>query len=83
MQVQLQTGIFGNYTKNACVVVEKGDEGNITYLIQAMLICKGYDLDADSIFGSITDSKVRDFQKNNNLVIDGLVGKNTFEKLFA
>ena len=76
-------GIFGNYTKNACVVVEKGDEGNITYLIQAMLICKGYDLDADGIFGSITDSKVKEFQKNNNLEVDGLVGKNTFEKLFA
>ena len=76
-------GILGNLTKNACVVVEKGDEGNITYLIQAMLICKGYDLDADGIFGSITDSKVKEFQKNNNLVIDGLVGKNTFEKLFA
>ena len=76
-------GIFGNLTKSACVVVEQGDEGNITYLIQAMLICKGYDLDADGIFGSITDSKVKEFQKNNNLTVDGLVGKNTFEKLFA
>ena len=76
-------GIFGNLTKNACVVVEKGDEGNITYLIQAMLICKGYDLEADSIFGSITDSKVKEFQSKNGLVVDGLCGKNTFEKLFA
>lgn len=76
-------GIFGPLTRNACVVVEKGDEGNITYLIQAMLICKGYDLDADGIFGSITDSKVKEFQKNNNLTVDGLVGKNTFDKLFA
>ena len=76
-------GIFGNLTKSACVVVEKGDEGNITYLIQAMLICKNYNSEADSIFGSITDSKVKEFQKNNNLVTDGLVGKNTFEKLFA
>ena len=48
-----------------------------------MLICKSYDLEADSIFGSITDSKVIEFQKNNNLEVDGLVGKNTFEKLFA
>lgn len=76
-------GIFGNLTKSACVVVEQGDEGNITYLIQAMLNCKGYDLDADGIFGSITDSKVKEFQKNNNLEVDGLVGKNTFEKLFT
>ena len=83
MPVQKQTGIFGPCTKNACVVVEKGDEGNITYLIQAMLICKGYDLEADSIFGNITDNKVKEFQKANGLVVDGLVGKNTFEKLFA
>lgn len=76
-------GIFGPCTKNACVIVEKGDEGNITYLIQAVLICKGYNLEADGIFGSITDSKVKEFQKNNNLEVDGLVGKNTFEKLFA
>ena len=76
-------GIFGPLTKNACVVVEKGDEGNITYLIQAMLICKNYNLEADSIFGSITDSKVKEFQSKNGLVVDGLCGKNTFEKLFA
>lgn len=76
-------GIFGNLTKSACVVVEQGDEGNITYLIQAMLICKSYDLEADSIFGSITDSAVKKFQQENNLVVDGLVGKFTFEKLFA
>lgn len=76
-------GIFGPLTRNACVIVEIRDSGNITYLIQAMLICKGYDLEADGIFGSITDSKVKEFQKNNNLTVDGLVGKNTFEKLFA
>ena len=70
-------------TKSACVIVEKGDEGNITYLIQAMLICKGYDLEADSIFGSITDIKIREFQSKNSLAVDGLCGKNTFEKLFA
>lgn len=76
-------GIFGPCTKNACVIVEIRDSGNITYLIQAMLICKGYDLEADSIFGSITDSAVKKFQQENNLEVDGIVGKNTFEKLFA
>lgn len=76
-------GIFGPLTRNACVVVEKGDEGNITYLIQSMLICKGYDLEADSMFGNITDSAVKKFQQENNLTVDGKVGKFTFEKLFA
>lgn len=76
-------GIFGNLTRNACVVVEIGDEGNITYLIQAMLICKGYELDVDGIFGNITDKKVKEFQNANGLLIDGKVGKMTFEKLFV
>lgn len=76
-------GIFGNLTRNACVVVEYSDEGNITYLIQAMLICKGYDIEADGIFGSQTDRIVRAFQRDNNLLVDGLVGENTFEKLFS
>ena len=71
-------GIFENLTRNACVVVEIGDEGNITYLIQAMLICKGYNLDADEIFGKITDAKIREYQKANGLVVDGKVGRNTF-----
>lgn len=48
-----------------------------------MLICKGYELDVDGIFGNITDNKVKEYQKANGLVIDGKVGKMTFEKLFA
>lgn len=48
-----------------------------------MLICKGYDLDADGIFGEITENNVKEFQKNNNLDVDGKVGKFTFEKLFT
>ena len=82
MPVQQQTGIFGDCTYNACVVVELSDSGNITYLIQAMLSCKGYDLSVDGIFGNNTDSKVKDFQSKNGLVADGKVGKNTFKKLF-
>ena len=75
-------GIFGTNTYNACINVRKGAEGNITYLIQAMLICHSFDIDADGIFGNATENAVREFQKRNGLSADGIVGKNTFNKLF-
>lgn len=74
-------GIFGTNTYNACINVRKGAEGNITYLIQAMLVCHSFDINADGIFGPATESAVREFQKRNGLSVDGIVGKNTFNKL--
>ena len=75
-------GIFGANTYNACINVRIGAEGNITYLIQAMLVCHSFDIDADGIFGPATETAVREFQKRNGLSQDGIVGKNTFNKLF-
>ena len=75
-------GIFGTNTYNACINVRKGAEGNITYLIQAMLVCHSFDIDADGIFGPATENAVKDFQSRNGLSVDGIVGKNTFNKLF-
>ena len=75
-------GIFGTNTYNACINVRKGAEGNITYLIQAMLVCHSFDIDADGIFGPATEIAVKEFQKRNGLSVDGIVGKNTFNKLF-
>ena len=75
-------GIFGTNTYNACINVRKGAEGNITYLIQAMLICHSFNINADGIFGTATETAVKEFQKRNGLSADGIVGKNTFNKLF-
>lgn len=76
-------GIFGNNTKNACVSVRKGAQGNITYILQAILYCKGYNTNGvDGIFGSGTETAVKQFQKANSLTVDGICGKNTFAKLF-
>ena len=35
----------------------------------------------DDIFGSETERKVREFQSRNGLVVDGIAGRNTFNKL--
>lgn len=77
---------FGINTENACngVVIKKGMKGNITKTIQGMLICKGYNTNGfDSIFGSGTENAVKQFQKNNGLSADGIVGRLTFDKMFG
>lgn len=78
-------GIFGSATKRACPVLKNGMSGNITWLVQSMLLIKGYSVgnsSNDSIYGSGTISGVKSFQSKNSLVVDGLCGSNTFEKLF-
>lgn len=78
-------GIFGPATKGSCPVLKSGMSGNITKLVQYMLIIKGYSVGsygADGIYGNATINAIKSFQSNNGLVVDGLCGKNTFEKLF-
>lgn len=78
-------GIFGSKTKSKCCTIKKGTRGNITWLVQAMLICKGYSVGSsgcDSICGNNTVTAIKNFQRNNKLTVDGICGKNTFEKLF-
>ena len=75
-------GIFGTNTYNSCINIRKGAEGNITWLIQSMLICKLFNINVDGIFGNATENAVKEFQSRNGLSQDGIVGKNTFNKLF-
>lgn len=75
-------GIFGNNTYKACINVREGAEGNITWLIQAMLVCHSFDISVDGIFGNATKNAIKELQKRNGLSVDGICGKNTFNKLF-
>ena len=49
--------------------------------LQEMLNQNGYSLDVDGSFGPKTDAAVRDYQKKNNLAVDGIVGTNTWGAL--
>lgn len=75
-------GIFGPVTKAHCYNIKKGHVGNIVYLIQAMLVCHGFNIAVDGIFGTNTLNAVKEFQRRNNLTVDGICGKNTFNCLF-
>ena len=60
------------------------DAGPGVLLIQQKLNVLGYNVSVpDDSFGYITYLAVRDFQKNNALVVDGIVGLNTWDKLFG
>ena len=76
-------GIFGKKTKSKCISLKVGARGNITYLMQGMLVCRGYKLVADGYFGNQTLNIVRDFQRAKDLYIDGVCGRETFAKLFG
>ena len=62
-------------------LLRSGSQGNFVYLLQFILNQYGYNLTVDGIFGSRTLNSVRDFQRNNSLSVDGLVGTNTWRTL--
>ncbi|MFC4425093.1 peptidoglycan-binding domain-containing protein [Deinococcus navajonensis] len=63
--------------------LRQGDSGRDVVTLQYLLRHRGYSLSVDGAFGPGTDSAVRAFQSANGLVVDGIVGGNTWEKLIA
>lgn len=51
------------------------------WMVQSMLKCRGYNVLNDGIWGSVMTDKVKQFQRENGLYADGVVGKNTYIKL--
>ncbi|MHB9940643.1 N-acetylmuramoyl-L-alanine amidase [Clostridium sporogenes] len=78
-------GIVGEATLNAAPIVKKGAKGGITKAIQKMLINIGYPVGssgADGVFGDGTETAVKAVQKDCNLSVDGIVGRETWKALF-
>jgi hypothetical protein len=66
----------GNFLKDDGLV-QKGDKGGIVETIQKLL----GGISTDGIFGEETEKAVKRFQEHNGLLVDGIVGKNTWEEL--
>ena len=75
-------GIFGRETKAAVRPLQRGAYGGYPSILQAFLICRGYDTGGfDGDFGARTESAVKTFQTVKGLSVTGIADKNTFEKL--
>jgi hypothetical protein len=61
--------------------LRSGSTGNFVKILQYLLNWYGANLVVDGNFGGATTLAVRNFQKNNNLAQDGIVGRNTWNKL--
>ncbi len=62
-------------------ILRKGDKGVWVAKCQRHLNEKGYSTSVDADFGPSTEQKIKDFQKDNKLQPDGIVGKNTWKPL--
>lgn len=81
---QVIDGIPGKNTLAGCPTCRKGARGNITRLIQERLNSLGYNCGSiDGIFGSGTENAVKTLQKVHGLIIDGIVGQNTWRILLG
>ena len=61
--------------------IQNGLNWSETYLLQALLKCHGYNVLVCGVFAESLERKVKEFQKANGLVVDGIVGPNTWKKL--
>ena len=57
-------------------ILKKGSKGAEVKILQQKL-----NLIADGIFGPLTEEAVKEFQANNGLTVDGIVGQKTWDKL--
>jgi peptidoglycan hydrolase-like protein with peptidoglycan-binding domain len=70
-------------------VVRQNDRGPVVEFLQTQLDKDGYRLNRgrkpgagiDGVFGYMTDKAVKQFQKDEGLTVDGIVGPNTWNTL--
>jgi len=58
-----------------------GNSGLAVRALQRLLIAKGYAIRVDGNFGALTETAVKAFQDQRNLLVDGVVGPNTWYSL--
>lgn len=59
--------------------VKLHDRGHNVIEVQKYLAGLGYRVSADGIFGKETEDMIKDFQQQNKLKVDGIVGETTFQ----
>lgn len=86
-----QDGIVGPNTWSALLnlnatskVLRFGNKSSAVLYLQRYLLSYLYPItDLDSVFGRETENAVKEFQQENGLVVDGIVGPNTWTKIIS
>lgn len=79
-----EDGWAGDITIDKLPIVRYGAKGNITRIIQKLILSKGYNLPkygADGSYGGEMKTAVLQFQGDNRLSADGDIGPNTWKAL--
>ena len=64
------------------VRVRRGSRGNAVRAVQTLLRSMGYPVRVDGVFGTVTEKIVRRYQRAQGLVVDGVIGLDTWCELF-
>ncbi|NJR18280.1 MAG: peptidoglycan-binding protein [Calothrix sp. CSU_2_0] len=62
-------------------MLQFGNSGVSVRVLQRLLVSNGYRIEVDGFFGALTESAVKAFQNQRNLVADGIVGTKTWSEL--
>ena len=73
----------GDGGKKPHSVLKLHSKGSEVKQLQMLLAKLGYDVSQDGIFGTGTERAVKEFQKDNGLEPDGIVGKGTWDALLS
>ena len=81
-------GIVGNETMSKLPILSRrvNPKHKVVKLVQEKLISLGYAMPrygADGVFGAEMEKSVKQYQLNNGLTPDGIIGKNTWKKLLV
>ena len=71
-------GDSASITEVDAPTLRRGDTGAWVSFLQQGLVARGLTIDVDGIFGPVTESAVRDLQLDAGLVVDGIVGPETW-----
>jgi peptidoglycan hydrolase-like protein with peptidoglycan-binding domain len=64
------------------IELSRGDESPFVEILQHLLRARGFGLEVDGVFGAVTEQAVRQFQGNQGIAVDGIVGPVTWSRLF-
>ncbi len=77
----MQTKILYSKTIQSLPILRRGSEGKTVKNLQERLNILGYKVLIDSVFGIATEAAVKQFQKENGLLVGGIVGVQTWNTL--